>query len=187
MRVEAAVTEREAGRRVGGLARFLSGLASGRPGSATRAGFSALTASLVLAGICLPVSLAQADHADGKLVTVISLDVMVSHVSNQPGAIDPRAARLHAKISKDFRYESLRVLDQKRMRLEINDEGSMLLPTGRSLRVTPMLIDQRGALLAIELEGTATADLRIKRHHLIVIGAQSYQGGKLVVSIYPDF
>ncbi len=161
--------------------------ASARSGMAVRASWFVLAAVLALAGILLPAAIAEADHAEGEVVSKISLDVMLSHISDQPGAIDPRAARLHAKLSQNFRYESLRVLDEQQMHLEINDLGVMTLPTGRRLRVTPMIIDQRGALLAVDLEGSAQVDIRIKRHHLVVIGAQRYQGGRLVISIYPDF
>jgi hypothetical protein len=49
------------------------------------------------------------------------------------------------------------------------------------------VIDERGALLAVDLEGSTKADLRVKPGHLIVIGAQGYQGGKLVISMLPEF
>jgi hypothetical protein len=117
----------------------------------------------------------------------ITLKVMLSHISNEPGSIDKRAAELDEKIRKDFRYESLRVLEEREMRLELSDTGSMTLPNGRQLRVTPMVIDERGALLAVDLEGSTKADLRVKPRHLIVIGAQGYQGGKLVISLLPEF
>jgi hypothetical protein len=143
----------------------------------------ALAAALTFGASPLPVAAAD----DGEGPGAITLQVMLSHISNEPGSIDKRAAMLDAKIHKDFRYESLRVLEEKEMRLEMGDLGSLRLPTGKLLRVTPMVIDAQGALLAIDLEGSAKADLRVKRRHLVVIGAQSYLGGKLVISLYPEF
>ena len=150
-------------------------------GVASRALLCALGAIVMLGA---PLFSARAAE---QAPAAISLEVMLSHISSEPGPIDKRAARLDAKLRKEFRYQSLRVLDEKTMRLGINDVGSMKLPTGRKLRVTPIVIDARGALLAVDLEGSAKADLRLKPGHLIIIGAQSYQGGKLVISLYPDF
>ena len=158
----------------------------GRSGFAGLGPRRALSAGLLML-VVVSAPLAAFAQDAGESGKVVTLMVMLSHISNQPGAIDKRAAQLDQKIRKDFRYESLRVLDEREMRLEINDVGSMALPNGRKLRVTPMLIDERGALLAIDLEGSAKADLRVKPRHLIVIGAQSYQGGKLVISLYPEF
>ena len=152
------------------------------PAAPARHALRRMLAVALAVGALVPVAATAAE--DGK--PAIALKVMLSHISNEPGPIDKRGALLHAKIHKEFRYESLRVLKEQRMRLEINDVGSMALPNGRKLRVTPMVIDEQGALLAVDLEGSAKADLRIKRHHLIVIGAQSYQGGKLVISLYPE-
>jgi hypothetical protein len=163
---------------------------AGFAASAGHAGFgprrTVALALLALLAIAAPPPAANAQD-DAKSGERITLKVMLSHISTEPGSIDKRAAQLDQKIRKDFRYESLRVLEEREMKLGINDMGSMTLPNGRQLKVTPMVIDDRGALLAVDLDGSAKADLRVKPSHLIVIGAQSYEGGKLVISLYPEF
>ena len=47
----------------------------------------------------------------------VRFDIMVSQISDQPGPIDPRAKALHEKLRREFRYESLRVLEKANMKL----------------------------------------------------------------------
>ena len=43
------------------------------------------------------------------------------------------------------------------------------------------------ALVAVDVRGLLKTDLRMKSDHLVVIGAESYEGGKLVVSLELHF
>lgn len=124
-----------------------------------------------------------AAHAE----SLIRFDVTVSQISEKPGEIDPRAAQLDRRLRREFRYQSLRVLEQKRLELGIDDVGSIDLPNGRKLRLKPLLADARGVLLSVDLEGTMRGDLRVKSGHLVVIGAQRFGDGKLVISLVPRF
>jgi hypothetical protein len=117
----------------------------------------------------------------------VRMEVMVSHISNEPGAVDPRASRLDRTLRDQFRYESLKVIQTQTLKLGLDEVGTVRLPNGRRLRVRPLQIDSRGVLTAVSLEGSVDADLRIRNGHLVVIGAERYQGGKLVVSLEPHF
>lgn len=117
----------------------------------------------------------------------VSLSVMVSHISDAEGPIDPRASRLHDKIRKQFKYSSLRVLEDRTLRLEMDELGRVELPNGRTFRVRPNDVGAGGVLLAVDVEGATKADMRVPSGHLVVLGAGSYEGGTLVISLEPSF
>ncbi len=115
----------------------------------------------------------------------IEVVLMVSHISDAPGRIDSRGQRLHEKLKGQFRYESLAVLEKRTLKLAADQVGSIALPNGKQARVRPLQIDAESALLAVEVEGAVRTDVRVKNGHLVVIGAERYQGGRLVVSLEP--
>ena len=115
----------------------------------------------------------------------IDVELMVSHVSNAAGEIDPRGRKLHRKLQDQFRYESLRVLQIRRLRLALDEVASVGLPNGKSVRVRPLQLSGGGVLMTVDVEGAARMDLKIRKGHLVVIGAERYQDGKLVISLEP--
>lgn len=135
---------------------------------------AAALASLVLAG-------------PAAAQTSIQLDLTVCLASDEPGPIDPRAERIDRRLKREFRYESLQLLDSKRERVAVDSVLSLGLPDGRQARVRPLSIDERGALLAVDIEGLVKLDARARSGHLLVFGAGRHAGGRLVVSIEPRF
>jgi hypothetical protein len=118
----------------------------------------------------------------------IHVEVMVSHISERAGTIDARASTLHRKLRDQFRYESLRVLQTEQLALAVGEVATVKLPNGRRLRVRPLHVGDRGVLLmAVDLEGTLQTDLRLRSGQLVVIGAERYEDGKLVISLEPQF
>jgi len=119
--------------------------------------------------------------------TEVQVTVVVNHVSLHPGPVDPAAAKLERHLSQDFKYKSIRVIQTEHMTLGLNQTGSVMLPTGRWLKVKPRKLGQRGLLMLVEIEGTLRTNLRVPNHHQVVIGAQKYQDGKLVVTLEPEY
>jgi len=117
----------------------------------------------------------------------IAVDVMVSQISQQSCAVDPRAQRLDAKLRGEFRYECLKVLKQQRLNIALNELASVALPNGRDLQLRPLSISDRGVLLAVNVEGSVQSDMQIPNGHLVAIGAGRYEDGKLVISLEPHF
>ncbi len=117
----------------------------------------------------------------------VQVQLVVSRISKRPGEIDPRASRIHAKLSQEFRYESLKVVKSVRLNLGIDEVGGLVLPNGKRVRVKPLLVDAKGALLAVDVEGALQTDLRVKSDQLVIIGAQRHQKDKLVISLEPHF
>jgi len=117
----------------------------------------------------------------------VSVEVTVAQISDRPGEIDPRGRRLHEKLEKQFRYQSLRVLETRTLDLALDQVGTLQLPNDRTFQVRPMDVGNQGVLLAVSVEGLTETDLRVRRKHLVVFGAERYEDGKLVISLEPDW
>jgi len=141
--------------------------------------------SLALAAAVL--ALACALRAAAEDPQRISLEVLVAYISDQEGGVDPRAKELHAQLSDQFRYRTLRVLDQRRFDLPLGVTEGLELPTGKLLNLRAFQLGPRGVLLAVTVRGSLQTDLRIPNGHLVVIGAEGYQDGKLVISLQPSW
>ena len=119
-------------------------------------------------------------HALKRVRSIVK--VMVSQIGESAGSIDPKGAKLHAKLQKQFRYESLKVLKMQRLKLGLDEVGNLSLPNGKPLRVRPLQLTDRGLLLAAHV-GDIQMDLKLTRGHLVVIDAGRHAGDKLVVSL----
>ena len=133
----------------------------------------------------LALALLLAGAAAARAQGPIDVQVMVSRISDGPGGIDERAAKLHSKLQGEFRYESLEVLKTERLRLALDQVGTLALPGGKPLRVRPLQLREDGALLAVDVPGVVQTDLRVKNGHMVVIGAGRDGDGKLVISFEP--
>jgi len=126
----------------------------------------------------------RAQNAGGDRVPV---NVMIVQTSNQKGEVDPRAQELHQKLKKQLRYKSMRVIQEQRVDLEMNQVGTVDLPDGRKVRMRPLHKGAKGVLMAVDVQGAVKLDARARNHHKVVIGAGEYQNGNLAVSIEPDY
>jgi len=142
--------------------------------------------SLALAAAALSLALAvPAAAQEGP--RRIALEVLVAYISDQEGGVDPRAEELHAQLADQFRYQTLRVLDQRRLDLPLGVVESLELPNGKLLNLRAFQVSSRGVLLGVTVKGSLQTDLRIPNGHLVVIGAEGYQDGKLVISLEPSW
>jgi hypothetical protein len=116
-----------------------------------------------------------------------SVKVTVAEISNAQGKIDKRAKRLDRNLRKRFKYNSLKVITERRLELELDQVGSVRLPNGRMFRVRPLNLGDRGLLMAVGWEGEVMMDMRAPNNHLLVIGGPAHRGGQLVVSIEPHY
>ncbi len=117
----------------------------------------------------------------------VGVELMFLHASNEAGPIDAKAREVDRALRGEFKYESLRVLETQRLRLGVGEQGSRTLPTGSAVRVRPVKIENGGVVLDVEIEGTLRTNLKVTHGHWVVIGAQRYQDGKLVVTLRPTF
>ncbi len=168
--------------RVRGWQQHVGGI--GGIGGAARCGARvALTGGL--AGLLLAAALSGSAVAQSG--GPIQIELMATLLSKDPGGIDPRAEKLDRELKGEFKYQSLKVLKSKELTLGLDEVGRMSLPNGKRLEVRPMLVDAKGALLAVEVEGSVQTDLRVKSDHLVIIGTERHEKGKLVLSLVPRF
>ena len=64
-----------------------------------------------------------------------SVKVTVAEISDAAGKIDKRAKRLDLNLRKKFKYNSLKVIKERHLKLRIDEVGSVKLPGGRMFRV----------------------------------------------------
>ena len=119
----------------------------------------------------------------------IAFDVTVVHVSSGEGGVQAsaRARRVDRIIGSQIKYDSLRVLDFSRRQVQLNQIGSVTLPSGKRFRFRPMDLSDEGVLVAVDVEHSAQGDFRIPRRKPFVFGGQRYQDGQLVILLEPDY
>lgn len=119
--------------------------------------------------------------------TPVGFRVMVGHLSQEPGPVDPEFEALDRILTKEFRYQSLRLLAIRQMMLQLEEVGALRLPTGKIVQIRPMHLNQRGVLVAVDIEGGGQLDLRVPNQRPVVLGTESYDGGKLFFTLQPDY
>lgn len=144
--------------------------------------FSVVVAVTGLASATLLISPSRVDAAEP-----IRFDILVAKVASGEASIDPAGAALHEKLKEQFRYDRLEVKLTRTLSLSIDEVGRVDLPNDRQLLVKPLVLDERGALVAIDISGLLQTDLKMRSDHIVVIGAESFEDGKLVVSLEPHF
>jgi hypothetical protein len=153
-------------------------------GSSLRAAIAVCIALAGLAGALVAPGSMRAQSAGSNRVPV---NVMIVQTSNKKGEVDPRAQGLHEKLKKQLRYKSMRVIQEQRVDLEMNQVGTVDLPDGRKVRMRPLHKGAKGVLMAVDVQGAVKLDARAPNHHKVVIGAGEYENGNLAVSIEPDY
>ena len=154
-----------------------------------------MTWSRLAARLCAAVALAVCIAAPGAAdpqkkkakKSGIPLRVMVTRLSNDGSGIDPRARELESKLSNQgIRYDSAEVLEKKRMKLNVDEVGTIDLPNGKKARVRPMHRNSDGGLMAVDVEGQSKTDVRARPNHTVIFSAGPYEDGKLVLSVEPE-
>ncbi|MCL4684260.1 hypothetical protein KJ059_05850 [Myxococcota bacterium] len=136
-----------------------------------------------VAGVLVALALLGSAPASAQQARRVGLSLTVSHASSHPGPVDPAAARLHESLRDEFRYESLRVIERRRLSLRTGEIGGLDLPSGKRVRVRPLHLGPAGVLLAVDIENTLHTDMRLPDRRPVVIGVDRYQGGKLILTV----
>jgi hypothetical protein len=114
--------------------------------------------------------------------------LMLTHLSNRSGGIDPRARRLDERLQREnIRFPSARVLKRRSVDLKLDRIETLALPDGRAARFRPMHVGERGVLMAVDVDGGVKMDARVRNGHMVVIDGGRFEDGKLVISIEPDY
>lgn len=117
----------------------------------------------------------------------VSVEILVGYVSAQPGAIDPRLAQLSSMLGQDFKFQTMRVVQIRHLTLPLRQMGQVDMPSGHWVSVEPEEITSRGVRMGVEVQGMLRTHLHIPSGNQVVIGAYSYEQGRLVVRLVPTY
>jgi len=117
----------------------------------------------------------------------VGLSLTLSHTSSKPAPMDPSAAEIYRQLRREFRCESLRVIEQRHVKLRMQEVSGIDLPTGKRVELRLLSLTPSGVLIAVEIQGMLQADLRVPNQKQVVIGVERYQDGKLILTLQPDY
>jgi hypothetical protein len=147
----------------------------------------ALCATLALLALAVGSASADPQKDKGKKAKgPVQMRMMVTRLSNDGRGVDPSAKELEQKLhSQGFRYDSAQVLQKRRLKLGVDEVGTIDLPNGRKARVQPLHRGEDGVLMAVDVEGASKADVRARPNHTVIFSAGPYEDGKLILSLEP--
>ena len=140
---------------------------------------AAVVLVVAIAGFLIAIPAAEAKPPS------VAIKVIIAHLSDEPGKIDPRASRLHEELKGQFRYGGIKVLSTVTHHLAVHEIARDDLPSGRRLMVKPILIEGKSVLISVDVSGLVQTDMRLKSDQLVIIGAEKYRDGKLVIALEP--
>jgi hypothetical protein len=117
------------------------------------------------------------------LAQQVPVEVTVVRISHEPGPADPRAKRLDAILKGQIAYESLEVVGTQSRSVALDDVWKVKLPGKGALRVRPIDVGDKGALLSLDWEGEIQGDFRVRPGTPLILGGPRSRDGKLVVVI----
>ena len=136
--------------------------------------------SALLAGACC---LLAAATSTARAEAPVQVTVHVIHVSKKKGKVDPRVRGL-ARQLEGFGFKSFALRKVQRLRLPLGAPGSVELPAGRKLEVTPRERDARGKLkVRVRIEGLVDTTYSINDGATILFGGLRDGDGTLVLAV----
>lgn len=139
--------------------------------------------ALLVAALWAQVAAAQ----EAAPPRAVRIEVLVGYVSSQPGTIDPRAIELAHMLQRDFNLQTLRILQLRQLSLGMHQAGEVDLPTGHAVRVTPEEVTPRGLRMGVEVQDMLRTQVHVPDGNQVVIGAYSYEEGRIVIRLAPRF
>ena len=145
-----------------------------------------LAAVLVSLGLLSPTADAQSPEA--MKPRALRLKVLVVYASSKEGKIDPACTELHQRLLRaNMNLKSLRVVGQRRFKLDFGHQEQMLLPSGRQLRFLPITIVKNELHMQFEVPDVINTRLRMASGRPIIIGGHRHGDGQLIVQVVPKF
>jgi hypothetical protein len=145
-------------------------------------------AAFVSCGLLLPAtgSAQQRPNAPPAATQAVYLRVRVIHADEAKGGIDKECADV-PKTLGPMQFGTLRLIREKRLKLVFGQEGRVVLPEGREVKMLPVSILHRQLYMHLEMPGSMNGQLRVRPGKPIVLGGPAHEGGHLIVHIEPEF
>lgn len=116
-----------------------------------------------------------------------STDVRIIRASTGPAYVDPALADLGRELKSVFKYTEYRLIQQKRMDLQQNQDGRVSLPGGRALIVRPTGVQGSRLTYNIQIrkkqKSLFQTQVLLKNNHSITIGGPRVKKGVLLINI----
>jgi len=140
------------------------------------------------AGLLL-ASLARAQEPGAAVprTAPVRVEVLTVYASARPGTIDPAAAELGRMLGREFNLQTLRVIQLQQLLLALHQIGQIQLPTGHWVSVEPEEFTPGGLRMGVEVQGMLRTHVKVPSGNQVVIGAYSYEDGRLVVRLAPTY
>jgi len=122
---------------------------------------------------------------------VIDIRVKTILASQEGGGADPGLRSLTKDLQSVLRYSSYKVLGQNSLSLKLNEPGTVSLPGGRVLHITPQAISDGRATLKLEIYSgnrqTFQTVIKLRNNSSLTVGGPKHRGGSLLFNIYNSF
>ncbi len=142
---------------------------------------AALLAIVLFAGLCVPAE--AKNRVDIRVITILA--------SQDSNFIDPSLSSTVRELRAVFRYSSYRLISRNRLRLNLKETGTISLPGGRLLRITPSNI--RGNRVELRLgifksrQQIFRTTVQLRNRGSMTVGGPKHKGGYLLLNISSSF
>ena len=145
---------------------------------------------LLQIGVLLAISLCTSPAAvQAKDQFRISVDTILA--SRQGEGVDPQLKRHVGELQSMFNYTSYRLLGSERLTLQKGQAGTVALPGGRRMKITPHRIRGKRADIALEMlkkkRTVFQTQVQLLNHGSLFVGGPKYKNGNLIFKISGDY
>ncbi len=140
-----------------------------------------LLAIVLVAGLCVPAE--AKDRVDISVITILA--------SQDSNFIDPSLSSTVRELRAVFRYSSYRLISRNRLRLNLKETGTISLPGGRLLRITPSNIRSNRVELRLSIfksrQQIFRTTVQLRNRSSMTVGGPKHKGGYLLLNISSSF
>lgn len=119
----------------------------------------------------------------------ISVDTILA--SRQGQGVDPQLKRHVGELQSMFNYTSYRLLSSESLTLNKGQSGTVSLPGGRQLKITPHRIRGKRADIALQMikqkRTVFQTQVQLLNHGSLFVGGPKYKNGNLIFKISGNY
>ncbi len=114
-------------------------------------------------------------------------NVKVIHASTNQNYLDPALQDIISQLESVFKYTSYRLVEEKRLNQNLNQQGQVNLPGSRTLIVIPLDTDNKRIRYQISIlknqNSVFKTRILLRNNSSITIGGPQYKNGYLLFNI----
>ncbi len=129
---------------------------------------------------------ARADSAADVAQRSVLVRTMVVHAEKKAGQVDWICKKLRKKLAP-MNFGTLRVVQQRQLKLAFGESGRLRLPGGREVSFLPISVLHRKLHMQVEMPGLVNTRMRMKSGRGVILGGVEHEAGYLIVYMVPNF